>query len=147
MTQRGSWKPWILYMLDAIEKTAELTSQLIISILKQMEATLEYARPQIKWYNKEVNELIFSQPYIKPKLLGDTLGISSRTTLTKYFNELVENKILSPKKDGKEVFYINDDLTFYVKTGDYIAYLASFGSVFFGILILVRRRKFTEGVN
>lgn len=110
VTQRGSWKPWILYMLDAIEKTAELTSRLIISILKQMEATLEYARPQIKWYNKEVNELIFSQPYIKPKLLGDTLGISSRTTLTKYFNELVENKILSPKKDGKEVFYINDDL-------------------------------------
>lgn len=110
VTQRGSWKPWILYMLDGIEKTADLTSQLINSILKQMEATLEHARARIKWYNKEVNELLFSQPYIKPQSLGETLGVTSRTTLTKYFNELVAANILSSHKDGKEVFYINDDL-------------------------------------
>jgi Fic family protein len=110
VTQRGTWKPWILYMLDAVEKTAQLTSQLIISILHQMEATLEHARTQIKWYNKEVNELIFSQPYIKPKLIGATLNITSRTTLTKYFNQLVDARILSSVKDGKDVFYINDDL-------------------------------------
>ena len=64
----------------------------------------------IKWYNKEVNEAIYSQPYIKPKIIGDILGKSSRTTLTKYMNELVSNKILSQKKDGKEVFCVNDDL-------------------------------------
>ena len=64
----------------------------------------------IKWYNKEVNEAIYSQPYIKPKIIGDILGKSSRTTLTKYMNELVSNKILSQNKDGKEVFYVNDDL-------------------------------------
>jgi len=110
VTQRGSWKPWILYMLEAVEKTAKLTSHLIISILNQMDATLEHAKTRIKWYNKEVNELIFSQPYIKPKLIGDALNVSSRTTLTKYFNELVEAKILSPVKEGKEVFYINEDL-------------------------------------
>jgi Fic family protein len=110
VTQRGAWKSWILYMLDAMEKTAQLTNQLIISILNQMEATLEYARAKIKWYNKEVNELIFSQPYIKPKLIGDALNVNSRTTLTKYFNELVDAQILSPVKDGKEIFYINGDL-------------------------------------
>ena len=75
-----------------------------------MEATLIHAKSQIKWYNKEVNELIFSQPYIKPKLIGDQLNIKSRTTLTEYFNELVDAKILSPIKDGKELFYVNDDL-------------------------------------
>lgn len=110
VTQRGSWKPWILYMLDAVEKTAELTNQLILSILSQMEATLSHGKSHIKWYNKEVNEAIFSQPYIKPKLIGDLLGITSRTTLTKYFNELVDARILSSAKDGKEVFYINNDL-------------------------------------
>lgn len=75
-----------------------------------MEATLAQAKQKIKWYSKEVNELWFSQPYIKPKLIGDFLNISSRTTLTKYFNELVANKILSVRKEGKEVFYVNDDL-------------------------------------
>lgn len=110
VTQRGSWKPWILYMLEAVEKTAQLTSQLIDSILVQMDATLAHAKGQIKWYNKEVNELIFSQPYIKPKLIGNQLNVTSRTTLTKYFNELVDTRILSPVKDGKELFYVNDDL-------------------------------------
>jgi len=110
VTQMGSWKPWILYMLEAVEKTAQLTRQLIDSILAQMDATLAHAKGQIKWYNKEVNELIFSQPYIKPKLIGNQLNVTSRTTLTKYFNELVDKKILSPVKDGKELFYVNDDL-------------------------------------
>jgi Fic family protein len=110
VTQHAAWKPWILYMLEAVEKTALLTSQLIESIIAQMEATLTHAKTHIKWYNKEVNELIFSQPYIRPKLIGDRLNITSRTTLTKYFTELVEAKILSQVKDGKEVFYVNDDL-------------------------------------
>lgn len=110
VTQRGTWKPWILYMLDAVEKTAELTSRLIESILAQMDSTLAHAKSSIKWYNKEVNELIFSQPYLKPKLIADQLNITSRTTLTKYFSELVDARILSPVKDGKELFYVNDDL-------------------------------------
>ncbi|WP_432712820.1 Fic family protein [Pedobacter sp.] len=110
ITQRGSWKPWVLYMLDAVEKTAALTNQLIVSIINQMEATLAHGKSNIKWYNKEVNEAIFSQPYIKPKLIGDLLSVTSRTTLTKYFNELVNAKILSPNKDGRDVYYINDDL-------------------------------------
>lgn len=110
VTQRGSWKKWILFMLEAVEKTSELTNHLINSILNQMESTLETGRKHIKWYSKEVNELIFTQPYIKPKALGDLLNISSRTTLTKYFNELVDAKILTSLKDGREVFYVNEEL-------------------------------------
>lgn len=97
-------------MLEAIEKTALLTSQLIVSILDQMETTLEHARRRIKWYNKEVNEAFLSQPYIKPKFIGDLLEVTSRTTLTKYFAEIVGAGILQAVKEGKEVFYINGDL-------------------------------------
>jgi len=110
VTQRGSWKPWLMYMLDAAEKTAQLTNQIIISIINQMEATLVHGKLNIKWYNKEVNEAIFSQPYIKPKFIGEILGISSRTTLTKYFGELVAANILHASKDGRDVYYMNDDL-------------------------------------
>ena len=43
-------------------------------------------------------------------LLTKVLHRTSRTTLTKYMNALVGLGILSPQKDGKEVFYLNNDL-------------------------------------
>ncbi len=110
VTQRKSWESWILFMLDAIEKTSVITNERINEIIDQMEMTFKYAKGKIKWYNKEVNEVIFSQPYIKPKIIGSLIDKTSRTTLTKYMNELVENKILRPKKIGTEVYYLNDDL-------------------------------------
>ena len=110
VTQRNEWEIWIEFMLEATEKTSILTNNRIIDILSQMNATLEYGKQQIKWYNKEVNELIFSQPYIKPSTIGNLLGKTSRTTLTKYMEELVNNRILSTKKDGVKVFFVNDDL-------------------------------------
>lgn len=110
VTQRGSWKKWILFMLDAIEKTSALTNHLISEILEQMDSTLEFGKTKIKWYSKEVNEAIYSQPYIKPRIIGKVLGKTSRTTLTKLMEELVSAKILSPKKYGSEVYYLNNDL-------------------------------------
>lgn len=110
ITQLGSWKKWILFMLDAIEKTSALTNNLITEILEQMDSTLVFGKSKIKWYSKEVNEAIFSQPYIKPRVIGKVLGKSSRTTQTKLMEELVSSKILSPKKYGSEVYYLNDDL-------------------------------------
>ena len=110
VTQMGSWKPWILYMLDAVEKTSALTNNLINDILEQMDSTLKYGKSKIKWYTKELNETIFSQPYFKPKIIGNVLGRTSRTTLSKRMEELVTAKILTPKRDGSEVYYLNDDL-------------------------------------
>ena len=110
VTQRNDWKPWLLYMLDAVEKTSAETNFLIDSIIDQMASTFDYAKQEIKWYSKEVNEQIFSQPYIKPHSIGKILGRTSRTTLTKYMHELTEKNILTPRQDGKEVFYLNNDL-------------------------------------
>jgi Fic family protein len=75
-----------------------------------MESTLEYGKKEMKWYRKEINEIIFSQPYIKPATIGRIIGRTSRTTLTKYMSDLADKKILTPKQDGKEVYYINNDL-------------------------------------
>lgn len=110
VTQRNSWEAWVDFMLEATEKTAVSTNNRINNILIQMDATLAHGREKINWYNKEINEAIFSQPYIKPKIIGNVLGKTSRTTLTKYMNELVNHNILYQKKDGVEVFYVNEDL-------------------------------------
>jgi Fic family protein len=110
VSQRKAWKPWIIYMLAAVEETARYTNRIIDEIISQMEATLLYARKELKWYSKEINEVLFTQPYIRPKVIGNVLDRTSRTTLTKYMSELTRLKILTQKEEGKEVYYINQDL-------------------------------------
>lgn len=61
--------------------------------LATTNSSISHGKLNIKWYSKEVNEAIYSQPYIKPKFIGEILGITSRTTLTKYFNELFTNQV------------------------------------------------------
>jgi hypothetical protein len=110
VTQRALWKDWILYMLEAVEKTSVITNNLVNDILQQMDATLEYGKTKIKWYNKEINEIVFSQPYLRPKMIGDVIEKTSRTTLTKYMAALIDAKILVPKKEATKVYYLNEDL-------------------------------------
>ena len=110
VTTRNAWKPWLNYMLTAVEITAKETNQTIDEILDQMNATHLHAKKKLKWYSLELNQLLFSQPYIKPKKIGELLEVRSRTTLTKYMHELTGIGVLSPHQEGKEVFYINNDL-------------------------------------
>ena len=110
VTQRNDWKAWVMYMLNAVEYTSNHTNRMVNEIIEQMDATLAIGKEKIKWYNKDVNEAIFSQAYIKAGLIGQVIGKSSRTTITKYMGELIEHKILSPHKEGKEIYYLNDDL-------------------------------------
>ncbi len=110
VTQRNDWKAWVLFMLEGVRQTAGFTNTLIDEILAQMDATLNYGKKEFKWYSKELNEALFSQPYIKPAIVKEILGKSSRTTLTKYMQDLCKKNILSPKQIGKEVYYLNNDL-------------------------------------
>ena len=110
VTQRQAWKPWIIYMLTAVEHTALQTNQIIDDILSQMDATYDFVKEKLKWYSLELNQAIFSQPYIKQKLIGEITGAKSRTTLTKYMKELVQLGVFSPNEEGREIFYVNNDL-------------------------------------
>jgi len=110
VTQRQAWKPWLMYMLNAVENTARHTNQKTDEILSQMDATYKYANEKLKWYTIELNLTLFSQPYIKQKKVGEITGATSRTTLTKYMQQMVDLGILSANEKGREVYYVNDDL-------------------------------------
>jgi Fic family protein len=110
VTQRGDWKAWLLFMMKAVQQTAAHTNRLIDDIVSQMDATLGNGKENLKWYTRDVNEALFMQPYIKPRFIGEILERTSRTTLTKYMQELTDLGILSSKQDGKEVYYPNNDL-------------------------------------
>ncbi len=108
VTEEGAWEPWILFVLEAIHKTAEETMKKIDGIRMHLEETLAYARQELpeRVYSKELIELLFEQPYCKIKFLVDR-GIAKRQTAADYLKELEEVGILKGKQVGRENLYLN----------------------------------------
>ena len=108
VTEKSAWEPWILYMLDAVEQTADFTRQRILAIRDLMEETMELAKEKLpsRVYSKELIELLFRQPYCKIAFLVDS-GIASRNIASSYLNELVKINILRKEKIGREFIYLN----------------------------------------
>ena len=110
VTEKGEWREWVFYILDAIEQTASYTQQKIDSIATLMEETeslLKKKAPDI--YSKELLEVLFRQPYCKRKFLEDA-GIVKKKTAGVYLGELERVGLLKSAKVGKEKLYINRDL-------------------------------------
>ena len=117
VTFNEEWEPWILFMLDAVEKTSMNTKGLILQIKNQLNETVEKAKLELppNVYSKELIELLFEQPYCKVQLLVDK-GIAGRQTAAKYLNELVKAGILKKNKVGKENLFLNIELNEILKS-------------------------------
>lgn len=111
VTYDKEWESWIIYMLDAIEKTSNNTKEKITRIRDQFNKTLEKTRKELPShvYSKELIELIFEQPYCKIQFIVDK-GIAKRQTAGVYLNELERIGILKKKKVGKENLFLNKRL-------------------------------------
>lgn len=108
IAEQGAWEQWILFMLDAVEQTADHTREKILAIRDLLEETLVYAREQLpnRVYSKELIELLFRQPYIKGKFLVDA-GIAKRQAGADYLKNLERIGVLKMYKVGKENLYLN----------------------------------------
>lgn len=108
VTTKGSWEPWILYMLDAVQTTAVGTRARILSIRNLLDQTLDTSRRKLptKVYSRELIELLFRQPYTKVQFLVDA-RIAERKTAAVYLKELERAGILRSKKVGKELLFLN----------------------------------------
>lgn len=113
VTERQAWKPWILFMLDAVESTAHYTIEKIEQINALKERTIAYVRERDPKIDKEYIEAIFIQPYIKSVHLSDNdrYKVKNRKTATGILDKLVALGALDPpKKIGREIVYINSTL-------------------------------------
>jgi Fic family protein len=109
VSSRGDWKRWLLYMLSAVDETANYTVMKIEEITQQFEATRTHIEKQIPKLDFAVIEAIFTQPYIKAiHLVSDK--IKSRNTAKKYLDQLCNIQVLELKHIGNEIVYINNDL-------------------------------------
>lgn len=113
VTERQAWKPWLLFMLDAVEQTANYTIYKIEQINQLKAKTIAYVKERDPKIDKEYIEAIFIQPYIKALHLSENgrYKAKNRKTATSVLNKLVELTVLDPpKKIGREIVYINSTL-------------------------------------
>lgn len=108
--QENKWEEWVLYILDAVEKTAISTIKTIDEINKFYEESsmrIKTELPQI--YSHELMQIIFNQPYTKAAFLVDK-KIVARQQAAVYLKKLEAFGLLESKKVGREMLYLNRGL-------------------------------------
>jgi Fic family protein len=105
--KKGSWDEWILFILEGIESTAKETIDLVQKIKTLMMSAKSKVRTDApKIYSQDLLNNLFRHPYTKIGYLMKDLGVT-RVTATKYLEELVEKKVLTRQKIGRDNYYIN----------------------------------------
>lgn len=110
VTEEQNWEAWVLFMLRAVESTAEQTFDQVTRIRALMEEVREQIQQQAPAiYSKDLVEVIFRHPYTKIQFLVDA-NIAKRQTASTYLQTLASLGFLRPSKQGREMYYINDAL-------------------------------------
>lgn len=110
VTKRNEWQEWILYMLEAVTKTAQLTYHKINAIRQLIEHTANFVRQQLpRIYSYELISLIFEQPYCRIQNLIET-GIAHRQTASTYLKKLSEIGVLDEVSKRKEKLFVHPKL-------------------------------------
>lgn len=112
VTERFSWKPWVMFILEGIEQTSYYTINLIERINELYENTKNFILEEIPNFNQEIIKLLFFQPYIRAVNIANTPAcrIASRQTADKKLMELLAINMVSKKQVGRETVYINHQL-------------------------------------
>ncbi len=110
VTRKQAWEPWLLFMLEAVEVTAQWTTQKIISIRNLADHTADYVRARLpKIYSRELIDAIFEQPYCRIGNLVEA-GIAKRQTASKYLKKLVGIGVLAERPFGRERLFVHPQL-------------------------------------
>jgi len=110
VTQRGLWERWILYMLKAVETTANLTFNKVNDILAAKEGMMKAITDETKIRKPEqLVQMIFTQPLTKVSHLTDA-KIYAEGTARNYLNQLCDLSILEKRTISGHHYYLNMEL-------------------------------------
>lgn len=110
VTTDYQWEEWILYLLDAVEQTADRTRGKIVAIRDLMEHTVDYVRDKLpSIYSRELVDLVFVQPYCRIANLVDA-GLVKRQTASVYLKQLCGIGVLKEVRVGREKMFIHPKL-------------------------------------
>ncbi len=110
VTQRGSWKNWLLYMLKAVEVTSNITYDKINDIISTQHAILSAIQSDtdIKRPDQLVNA-IFTHPLTKVAHFVNSKTYAENTA-RRYLDQLTTMGILEKREVGKGFYYLNLEL-------------------------------------
>lgn len=101
-----TWEEWVLYMLEAVELTAQQTIQTVQAIKTALFGYKHRIREMYKFYSQDLINGLFMHPYTKIDFVQRDLKVS-RLTATKYLEALVDGGFLSKQKVGRSNYYVN----------------------------------------
>jgi Fic family protein len=110
ITRELAWEPWVLYVLEGIEETANWTKDKIAAIRNLLTHTTAFVRSELpKIYSHELVDLIFEKPYCR---IGDVVeaNIAERQTASRYLKELARIDVLREIESGREKLFIHPKL-------------------------------------
>ena len=110
VTEKAEWEPWVLFMLEATEKTALDTNRKLRNAAAAVQKAIVTARAEMKkGYSRELLDVVFGQPYTRVAAVVDA-GIANRNTASLYLRDLERIGILRSVKLGRDVLYFNPSL-------------------------------------
>lgn len=107
---KKEWEDWILFMLKAVESTAQQTIVLVKGISKLMQVFKTKLREKFgKQYRHELINNLFFHPYTKVSFLEREMNIS-RSTAQRYLNIITDMGLLKKIHRGRNYYYLNESL-------------------------------------
>ncbi len=110
VTEQNNWNEWVLYVVNGVAKTSQTTLHKVKRIL-ELKANAENDLKVVLGasFSRELNDLLFSYPYIKIGILEEN-GIAKRQTASRYLKEIEKAGWLASVQVWKETYYINHKL-------------------------------------
>ena len=107
--ERDAWEEWVLYMLEAVDRTARDGLATVVAIREALRDYKQRIRTQFKFYSQDLINNIFMHPYTKIAFVEADLNVS-RLTATKYLNALTDAGFLRKARAGRANYYVNTAL-------------------------------------
>ena len=101
-----TWEDWVLYMLGAVEHTAEHTVATIQAIKTALFDYKHRIRAGYKFYSQDLINNLFTHPYTKIDFVQRDLRVS-RLTATKYLDALAAGGFVQKHRIGRGNYYVN----------------------------------------
>lgn len=108
----GAWEDWIIYILEVVTETSDLTLKLIEGIRDQMaEVKTQLRARHPRMYSQDLVNNLFRHPYTRIEFVMKELEVS-RPTATSYLEKLANDPELPITKivEGRNNYYVNEAL-------------------------------------
>lgn len=104
--EEDTWEEWVIYLLEAVEETAQQTVATIHAIKAALADYKHRIREGYKFYSQDLINNLFTHPYTKIDFVQRDLKVS-RLTATKYLEALVDGGFVQKQKVGRSNYYVN----------------------------------------